>query len=332
MKREREIVSVIIPVYNNADYVEKCIRSVMNQSWRNLDIIVVDDGSSDGSEDILDKLAAVDNRIRLVHQDNHGVAAARNKGLELAQGQFLTFVDGDDYIDRNYIQRLLRRQRETGAELVICGLEFVDKEGHVIKRIIPKRYERFQHEEWPMMLSAVCSHLYKRELWNKSGIRFSEGERGEDMPISLYFAAMCDKISVLSSGGYAYVQHKSSAAHRFRGLREYRLPYKGMEEVLLRIRSEGLKNDQEFHEVFVMRILALCLFSLARGASSAKKRELCRFIQHVLRDYIPDYSANKKTRLFSGLDFPLNQRLAIKIFVLLANTKLLYPFSLMLVC
>ena len=330
MNKRDSIVSIIIPVYNTAGYVEKCIRSVMKQSWESLEILIIDDGSTDSSGQILERLAQEDHRIRLVHQANRGVAAARNKGLDLAQGEFITFVDGDDYIDRDYIRRFLRRQRETDADLVICGLDFVDENGKVLKRIIPERYERFKHEEWPMRISVVASHFYRKELWKQSGIRFTEGERGEDMPISLYFAGMCAKIAILSSGGYAYVQHPSSAMHRFRGLKNYNLPYRAMESCLTRVKREGLKNDQSFYEIFILRILSLCLFSLARGADPSKKRELCRYIQHVLKVYIPNYRKNKKASLFSNLDFPFTQKAAVRILILLAETKLLYPVSLLL--
>lgn len=331
MDSNKPVVSIIIPVYNTARFLEKCLRSVMEQSWKKLEILVIDDGSTDTSGQILDRLAEEDQRIRPVHQANRGVAAARNKGLDLAQGKFITFVDGDDYIDKDYIRRFLCRQKETDADLLICGIDFVDEKGKVLKRIIPRRYKRFEHEEWPMRISAAGSHFYRHDLWKKCGLRFTEGERGEDMPISLYFAGMCEKIAVLSSSGYAYVQHPSSAMHRFKGLKNYSLPYKAMESCLLKVKNEGLKNDQEFYEIFILRILALCLFSLARGADASKKRELCRYIQHILKDYIPNYRKNKKTALFSNLDFPFVQKAAVRILILLSETKLLFPASLLLV-
>ena len=326
-----DTVSVIIPVYNARRYVERCVRSVLDQSYRDLEILIIDDGSTDGSSEILDRLAEMDTRIILIHQENQGVAAARNRAADMARGSFLTFVDGDDYISRNYIRRFLRKQRATDADLVICGLDFVDEDGHVLRRVIPGRYERFEHEEWPMLISAVCSHFYRRELWHSSRIRFVPGERGEDMPVSLYFSAVCEKITTLPASGYFYVQHDSSAMHRFRGLKDYRLPYTALEETLIQVRQEGLKNDREFYEVFILRILATCLFSLARGASAARKKELCDYIQLILKEYLPDYRKNRKTSLFSGLEYPLFQKAAVSALILLARTNLLYPVSLLLI-
>ena len=130
-------VSIIIPVYNNEKYVEKCIRSVMNQTFRDLEILVIDDGSTDKSGEILDHLAAEDKRIRLFHQENSGVAAARNKGLDSATGEYFTFVDGDDYIASDYIEKLHTCAVEKGVKMVICGLTHVDKDGIVLGQITP---------------------------------------------------------------------------------------------------------------------------------------------------------------------------------------------------
>ena len=100
-------VSVIIPVYNNEKFVEACVRSLMVQTCRDLEIIVINDGSTDKSGEILERLAKEDGRIRLYSQRNAGVAAARNKGLDEMTGDYLTFVDGDDYVSADYIEKLL---------------------------------------------------------------------------------------------------------------------------------------------------------------------------------------------------------------------------------
>ena len=97
----KDTVSVIIPVYNTRDYIEKCVRSVMDQSYTRLEIVIIDDGSNDGSGEVLEMLASEDNRIRLFHQENQGVSKARNFGISVSSGTYFTFVDGDDFISRN---------------------------------------------------------------------------------------------------------------------------------------------------------------------------------------------------------------------------------------
>ena len=107
---EYPVVSVIIPVYNSEKYTEKCIRSLLGQTYRNLELLIIDDGSTDQSGAILDRLAGEDTRIRLLHQKNAGVAAARNRGIDLATGTYLTFVDGDDYVIPDYVRKLFLLQ------------------------------------------------------------------------------------------------------------------------------------------------------------------------------------------------------------------------------
>ena len=154
-------VSVIIPVYNIEKFVEKCIRSVMGQTFRDLEILAVNDGSTDRSGEILERLAAEDSRIVYISQENRGVAAARNRAVDMARGKYLTFVDGDDYIGRDYISCLYAAAEKKNAEMLICGVTCVDAEGKVLSRIVPGEYRRFEKEEWtlrygPISTDAVC--------------------------------------------------------------------------------------------------------------------------------------------------------------------------------
>ena len=116
-----KLVSVIVPVYNVEEYVEECIVSIINQTYKNLQIIVIDDGSTDKSIDICRKYAKNDSRIEIVSQKNSGVSAARNAGLNFAKGEFVTFIDSDDYVDHDYIETLIGKTNEE-TDLVVCNL------------------------------------------------------------------------------------------------------------------------------------------------------------------------------------------------------------------
>ena len=118
------------------------------------------------------------------------------------------------------------------------------------------------------------------------------------MPISLFFSAECDRIGTLTECGYYYVQHKSSAMHNFKGLKNYQLPYRALEDSIKKVRELGIKNSPEFYELFVLRILCTCLFDLGRGASRDKLRELCQYIRYILRTYFPEYAKNPKNKDF----------------------------------
>lgn len=320
-------VSVIIPVYNNDRFVERCVRSVMEQSFCDLEVIAVDDGSTDGSGRILERLAGEDSRIRLIRQENRGVSEARNRGLAEASGTYLTFVDGDDYLAGDYIETLYRFARKNGTDMVICGYTVADENGNTVRRIVPGVYRRFQREEWALRISAVWSHFYRRSLWERYGVRFQEKERGEDMPVSLFFSTVCERIATIPEAGYFYIQHPSSTMHNFRGLKNGALPYRALEETIKKIRVTGVANSAEFYELFVLRILATCFFELAPGAAEEKKRELCDYILRILNTYFPDYYKNKKAGLLAGTEFPFVQKAAVKALIVLARTKLIYRIA-----
>ena len=320
-------VSIIIPVYNNVKYVEKCIRSVMQQTLQDLEIIVINDGSTDGSYEILQKLEKEDRRISLLTQKNSGVAAARNHGLRTASGKYITFVDGDDYLQVDYIEKMYQAAEKEQLDMVICGLTYVDESGKELSKVVPGVYKRYENEEWTFRISGVWCHLYRRALWQQYDIEFISGERGEDMPVSLFFSAMCERINTIPECGYFYVQYAESAMHNFKGLKRYSLPYRGLENTILKVQENGIKNSPEFYELFVLRIFSTFLFQLAPGASKEKMKELTQYIWRILYQYFPGYYKNTKARLTAKVEIPFVQKAAVKVLIMLVRTKLLYTFG-----
>ena len=125
------LISIIIPVYNVEKYLAKCLDSVLNQTYKNLEIILVDDGSKDNSGAICDEYAKRDNRIIVVHQKNSGVSKARNLGMSMATGDYIGFIDSDDTIEANMYEVLLKNAIESGAEISYCGLKQIQLDGKI---------------------------------------------------------------------------------------------------------------------------------------------------------------------------------------------------------
>jgi glycosyltransferase involved in cell wall biosynthesis len=183
-----DLVSVIIPVYNVRDYLHKCIDSVKTQTYTNLQIILVDDGSADGSGEICDEAATRDQRITVIHQANGGLSAARNKGLETATGKYVCFLDGDDWFDNRFVEELLNLAETRNADITVCDFVRVSDENEVKSgKVTDSKDEPIEYDnkqavreviEQKRINSLTWNKLYKRELWE--GIRFPEEKLHED--------------------------------------------------------------------------------------------------------------------------------------------------------
>lgn len=187
---QNPLVSFVIPVYNVCDYLEECVRSVLAQDYRNVECICVDDGSTDGSGELLDALAESDSRIVVVHQKNAGVSAARNNGLSRVRGKFLAFVDADDVIERNYVTTGMLAFSEYGDLDVWMGQMLCVDEQNVRTQSQPKAtstyntvvpLKDFQHGQGRYYLYSACAKLFRSSLVLNEIYRFTVGVRsGED--------------------------------------------------------------------------------------------------------------------------------------------------------
>ena len=162
-----ELISVIVPVFKVEAYLAKCIDSIRNQTYSNFELILVDDGSPDGSPKICDDYAAVDDRIQVIHKNNRGLSSARNAGLDVCKGDFICFIDSDDYIKPTYLETLLTLQRKNNADLVICEYDYVEKNGNVYEhRKIPWN-KQITHKDFWKMFCESDFRVFSAVAWNK---------------------------------------------------------------------------------------------------------------------------------------------------------------------
>lgn len=185
----KPLISVVIPIYNVEQYLNACVDSVVNQTYSNLEIILIDDGSPDNCPEICDEYAKHDSRIKVIHQKNGGLSAARNAGIDFAHGEFLTFIDSDDFVVRNYVELLYKGIVEFDADISIASFYTFTKENElaisyselsfteVTREECFKRYGAIK-ADLSMPFISACNKLYKRDLF--SSIRFSIGKLYED--------------------------------------------------------------------------------------------------------------------------------------------------------
>ena len=162
-----ELISVIIPVYNVEQYVESCLNSVINQSYFNLEIILVDDGSTDKSGEICDQYALKDSRIKVIHEENAGLGEARNRGLRIASGDYICFVDSDDWIEEDYCKELIQAAERTNSDIAICGYNECLKEGKTHKVKYDDCFTTTGKEILHYTMTANGKYWFNISVWNK---------------------------------------------------------------------------------------------------------------------------------------------------------------------
>lgn len=209
-------VSIIMPVYNIEEYLPRCLDSIRNQTYLDFELLAVDDGSKDNSLNILQKYATKDSRIKVFHQENGGASRARNNGLDHASGEYVSFIDGDDFIDSHYIENLYQAIKEENTMLSMCGLECVDVLGNVVESHFSNNYvpaqitgrEAVCQIGRNVTFGVVWNKLYKRKILDE--IRFTEGMTFEDEMILHHIYGKVDKISCVRKNLYYYVQRPGS--------------------------------------------------------------------------------------------------------------------------
>lgn len=201
-----ELISVIVPVYNVESYVAECIESIQNQTYMNLEIILVNDGSTDASGDICDQYAAYDERIQVIHKENAGVSAARDTGIESANGDYIGFVDSDDYIAPTMYEDMLKLMAEHDLDIIECTA-FRNNGDTNIEGCNDGSLEIFNRDEALKMAMydcfvAVWSQLYKRRVI--SDVRFPVGRKFEDSAVSYLFIANTKRVGHINRCLYYY--------------------------------------------------------------------------------------------------------------------------------
>lgn len=208
-KSDDVLVSVIIPVYNVESYLPECVESVRNQTHKLLEIILVDDGSTDNSGNLCDKYLEKDERIKVIHKLNGGLSSARNVGIQNASGEFIAFIDSDDWIENTMIQRLLTACLESGSLLAMCGSYVAFSKQKIKIRRCPCKAECLSLKEfWIKLLRTTegdfisCDKLYHHSLWKK--YKFPEGKRYEDIRVLYKVIEQADLISTVAEPLYYY--------------------------------------------------------------------------------------------------------------------------------
>ncbi len=212
-------VSVIVPVYNTEKYIKKCLDSIYNQTMKDLEIIVVNDGSQDNSETIIKQWIEQHKNeiaIKYIKKGNGGLSDARNYGVKQATGKYLSFVDSDDYLDPNLYQSM-ETYIQQGVDLIKFKMTTVDEQGEIIEKLDGPVFERCTGEEAfkklctkDTFLEVACIYLYRREFYEKQSFKYEVGVYHEDFDLTPWILIHAKSVVCVDSSGYYYLQRENS--------------------------------------------------------------------------------------------------------------------------
>ena len=225
MPCEKPLLSIIVPVYKVENYLQKCIDSILAQTFTDFELILVEDGSPDGCPALCDAAAAKDARIRVLHQKNGGLSAARNAGLDVARGEWIGFVDSDDYIAPEMYETLYKAVQSTGADLALCDYAEVDEAGapcqsmHVSLSEGELTGQELLKRASGLMVQLAWNKLYRRAIFTQ--LRYPEGKLNEDLFLIPEVCLQIQKAVVVPKALYYYVQRGGSIMNESKTLRHY---------------------------------------------------------------------------------------------------------------
>lgn len=273
-----DLVSVVVPVYRVEPYLDRCIKSIVNQTYTNLEIILVDDGSPDRCPQICDEWAAKDSRIRVVHKENGGLSDARNAGIALANGGFLAFVDSDDYIARDMYEIMISALQRTGAGMVCCGVN-ISKDGDVRSCRCIRQEKVFTSEDALRELvldgcigQTACNKVYRKSLFGD--IAFPKGEINEDLAVMPQLIDQAGTVCHVGVPLYFYYQNRGSVT---------KSPYSPQKKIVLQ-HLDDLENYLRTNHPNLLPDLVVLQASLCRDMIPYLLAN-----PQIKRDYYSDY-------------------------------------------
>ena len=305
IQKKQPLISIIVPVYNGANYFVECIESILAQTYTNLEIILVNDGSTDNSGNVCDNYAEKDNRIKVIHKENGGVSSARNAGLNVVTGEYIGFVDSDDYIAPQMFQYLYNLCNRYNTQISVCNFYTIRQNQTLRENSLTSKETVLRTDK---MLELSLSQLF---IWNKlfsnklkSLIYFDAScGYGEDMPVCLRLFEEAKNIAYGTKHCYYYRQHKTSAT----SLSKWNSKYLGYISNIQPLLEYGQKHNLE-QVVFRMRkskisfsisLLFLCIKSMPFDKKNALM--LQNYIRNDLFFYLFRVSEKAIKKLFSIL-------------------------------
>lgn len=306
------MISVIVPIYNMEKYLKRCLDSIVNQTYSDLEIILINDGSKDNSKEICDDYAKKDKRIRVIHKDNEGVSAARNDGIDAANGEYLAFVDSDDYIAPDMIERLYNNTKAYNADISICDFcattdtNCVGTKSNSVVSMNADLAIKHLYIDADIGFVILWGKLFRKEIFDE--IRLPKGIKcAEDNYISYKLLYKANTITFEKSKLYMYFQRADSETKTFDSSSAE--DFKAFGEQMLFWKKE---NRMDFHRMCFVRCFKRLLLTLDCASNYAKSADFysCMKTEYekAIRDNIDDVKIGRLEKKCYLIDWVENKR------------------------
>lgn len=274
-------VSVIVPVYNTSLYLSKCLNSLVNQTLKDIEIIVINDGSTDNSLEIINGFKKDNKNIVVINDSNHGQGFARNRGIELAKGDFITFVDSDDFIDYDMLEKMYKVSKD--YDVVVCDINKVFEN----KIQVFKNYNKYSKEDNKnLMIShqGPVARLYRKELFKD--IRFLEGVYYEDLGMIPVLSQNVNKVKYIEEAMYYYLIRNNSTMKQ----KKYN---KKLEDIFTVIEYLNKEIDEKYKEELEYIYIEHLLYSASLRFIDFNRKDIINKINLIIKDKFPNWKNNK---------------------------------------
>lgn len=296
-------ISVIIPVYNVEKYVEKCVRSVLAQTFSDFEVLLVDDGATDSSGEICDRLAREDARIRVIHQKNQGLGGARNTGIREAVGEWLIFPDSDDWLEPETLERALDTGKKHDADMVMFAFQTVDEQGSVLQHFVedmPMDTPLEPARRRDVLFTAPCAwnKLYRAGLFRETGVLYPSRVWYEDVRTTPKLMAASRRVVFLDYIGYNYLQRAGSIMSSINLERNVEI-VQAFDDLLGYFHEKNL-FAQYRDELCRLTVFHVYLTASVRVARLDTKSGLLRQFREYVEKTFPDFRKNPYMNRFAG--------------------------------
>ncbi len=290
-------VSIIVPVYNVENYLEKCLQSLVDQTLKEIEIIVVNDGSKDNSQKIIDRFASKDSRILPLKKENGGLSDARNYAFPYVKGKYVGFVDSDDYVDSDMFETLYQKIEQEQADLVECDYiwEYDDPSRNVID------HSHIIDSPFTDLRVIACNKLFRFDIIRKEKLQFPKGLRYEDISFTYQYLPYAKKIVSVDKPFYHYLQRENSIANTQNP--KVREIYDILNGVLSFYQERGFYDtyDQELEYLFLHMILGRSFYRISSLQDKKLRKAYLKEGYHLLNETFPKWKRNVYLKKKKGL-------------------------------